>query len=150
MASLFDTRRYLTNFDSVRIGHVLTDVLVIGSGVAGVRAAIEAARYGSVTLVTKGAFEDSCTYFAQGGIAAALGGSDSTALHQEDTLRVGCGLCDTKSVELLVTEGPQCIDELMAWGLEVDRVDGQPALGRDCDVVRLQRQLVFVCPGRPL
>lgn len=131
MASLFDTRRYLTDFDSVRIGHVLTDVLVIGSGVAGVRAAIEAAKYGSVTLVTKGAFEDSCTYFAQGGIAAALGRSDSSALHQEDTLRVGCGLCDTKSVKYLVSEAPQRIDELIAWGLEVDRADGQLALGRE-------------------
>jgi len=75
MASLFDTRRYLTDFDSVRAGHVLTDVLVIGSGVAGARAAIEAARYGSVTLVTKGGFEDSCTHHA----------------HRAPTLKIPCG-----------------------------------------------------------
>lgn len=131
MASLVDTRRYLTDFDSVRIGHVLTDVLVIGSGVAGARAAIEAARHGSVTLVTKGAFEDSCTNFAQGGIAVALGDDDSPTRHAEDTLRVGCGLCDEQAVNLLVREAPERIEELITWGIQLDRVDGAVSLGRE-------------------
>ncbi|GAG06214.1 unnamed protein product, partial [marine sediment metagenome] len=91
MASLFETRRYLTDFDSIRTGHVLTDTLIIGTGVAGARAAIEAARYGLVTLLTKAAFEESCTYYAQGGIAAAMTPSDSPEQHFEDTMRVGCG-----------------------------------------------------------
>ena len=91
MASLYDTRRYLTDFDSRRMGHVVTDVLVVGSGVAGARAAIEAARHGLVTLLCKGSFDDSATAHAQGGIATALGDNDSTQSHFEDTMRVGCG-----------------------------------------------------------
>lgn len=131
MASLFDTRRYLTDFDSVRAGHVLTDVLVIGSGVAGARAAIEAARYGSVTLVTKGGFEDSCTHHAQGGIAAAMGEDDSSSAHFEDTMRVGCGLSSAQAVEYLVEDAPQRIEELIRWGMHVDRAEGKLQLGRE-------------------
>lgn len=131
MASLFDTRRYLTDFDSIQMGHVLTDTLVIGSGVAGARAAIEAARYGLVTLVTKGGFEDSCTRYAQGGIAVAIDGDDSPKLHYEDTMRVGRGLNRAEAVDLLVTEAPSCIQELVAWGFEFDRVDGALSLGRE-------------------
>ncbi|MCH8242817.1 MAG: FAD-dependent oxidoreductase, partial [Planctomycetes bacterium] len=130
-ASLLDTRRHLTDFDSIRIGHVLTDTLIIGSGVAGARAAIEAARYGLVTLVTKGGFEESATYYAQGGIAVALGNDDSAAMHLEDTMRVGCGLNRPDAVKLLVTEAPRRIEELLSWGIELDRVDGELALGRE-------------------
>ncbi len=131
MASLFDTRRYLTDFDSVRIGHVLTDTLVIGSGVAGARAAIEAAQYGLVTLLTKSDFEESCTSYAQGGIAVAIGADDSPTLHYQDTMRVGCGLNRPDAVNLLVTEAPRRIEELIGWGLEPDRVDGALSLGRE-------------------
>ena len=131
MASLFDTRRYLTDFDSNRAGHVLTDVLVIGSGVAGARAAIEAAGHGLVTLVTKGGFEDSCTNHAQGGIAVAIGHGDSPKLHFDDTMRVGCGLGRSEVVNLLVSEAPKRIEELIEWGIELDRLDGELALGRE-------------------
>ena len=131
MPSLFDTRRYLTDFDSIRVGHVLTDTLVIGSGVAGARAAIEAARYGLVTLLTKSSFEESCTRYAQGGIAVAVGQGDSPTLHFEDTMRAGCGLNQPEAVRLLVNEAPARIEELIAWGIELDRVDGELALARE-------------------
>jgi len=132
MSTLFDTRRYLTDFDSSRIGHVLTDILVIGSGVAGARAAIEAARFGSVILLTKSAFEDSATRYAQGGIAVALGDDDSARLHVEDTLRVGCGLNRVAAVETLVREAPKRLTELIEWGFAADRADGGDLdLGRE-------------------
>ncbi|MFQ5414344.1 MAG: L-aspartate oxidase [Phycisphaerae bacterium] len=131
MTSPYDTRRYLTNFDSTRVGHIVTNVLVIGSGVAGARAAIEAAGYGPVILVTKRGFADSATEHAQGGIAAAIGPEDSPASHFEDTLRVGCGLNDRAAVETLVTEGPRRVEEVMGWGLAFDRDGGDLALGRE-------------------
>ena len=76
MASLYDARRYLTDFDPARSGNIFTDVLVIGSGVAGARAALEAATNAPVTLVTKGDFDQSATHYAQGGIAAAVAPDD--------------------------------------------------------------------------
>jgi len=88
----FDTRRYLTNFDSGRTGHLLTDVLVVGSGVAGGRAAIEAARFADVILISKAALDESVTRYAQGGIASAMSEDDSAQRHLDDTLRVGAGL----------------------------------------------------------
>jgi len=87
-------RRYLVNIDSVSTHQLSTDYLVIGAGVAGLRAAIEAARHGQVTVVTKGSVEDSNTWHAQGGIASVLDKADSFESHIEDTLRTGCGLCD--------------------------------------------------------
>jgi L-aspartate oxidase len=131
MGSLFDTRRYLTDFDSSRTGNILTDVLVIGSGVAGMRAAIEAAEYGLVTLVTKGEFDQSATCWAQGGIAAAIASEDSPELHLEDTMRVGCGLNRREAVELLVNDGPRRVEELINWGIALDRENGRLALGRE-------------------
>lgn len=131
MNSLSDRRRYLTDFDSRRMGHVLTDTLVIGTGVAGCRAALAAAEYGLVTILTKQAFEDSCTQHAQGGIAAAVGPNDSTQDHFEDTVRVGCGLNRLAVVQELVSEAPRHIEELIKWGMEIDHVDGQVALGRE-------------------
>lgn len=131
MATLFDTRRYLTDFDSTRIGHVLTDVLVIGSGVAGARAAIEAFRHGPVTLLAKAEFEDSNTQHAQGGIAVAIGDDDSAELHLADTIRVGCNLNRLEAVKTLVKEAPERIQELLDWGVEFDRSDNDLALGRE-------------------
>lgn len=131
MASLIDTRRYLTDFDADRVGHVVTDVLVIGSGVAGARAAIEAAQFGQVTLLTKADFNDSCTQHAQGGIAAALSSHDSCASHFQDTIRVGAGLCDHEAVHRLVDEGPQAIKELINWGMNLDRTGDDLALTRE-------------------
>ncbi len=131
MGSLFDTRKHLTDFDTQRIGHVLTDTVVIGTGVAGCRAALAAAPYGQVTMLTKSTFEQSNTHYAQGGIASAIASNDSVQSHLRDTLRVGCGLCDQRAVEILVSEGPGCIEELMTWGMKLDREAGELAMGRE-------------------
>ena len=131
MATLFDTRRYLTDFDSRRISHILTDVLVIGSGVAGARAAIAAAEHGCVTLMCKGDFDDSATRLAQGGIAVAIGDPSATQLHYDDTIRVGCGLSREAAVKVLVQDGPARVNELLDWGMELDRVDGELARTRE-------------------
>ncbi len=128
---LFDTRRYLTDFDPASTGNIFTDVLVIGSGVAGARAAIEAARTASVTLITKSEFKESCTHHAQGGIAVVLAPGDSPDLHYEDTMGVGCGLSDPAAVKLLVREGPRRVEELIAWGLDVDRTNGALSFTRE-------------------
>ena len=90
MTTLFDSRRYLTDFESARAGNILTDVLVIGSGVAGIRAALEAARSGHVTRITTGDFSQSATYSAQGGIALAHAADDLSKQHSEDTLFTAC------------------------------------------------------------
>ncbi len=123
----FNARRYLANFDYRRLPHVMTEVLVIGSGVGGLRAAIEAAKYGHVLVLTKTTPEDSGTAMAQGGVAAAVGAGDTTESHLADTLRVGCGLCDVGAVTKLVQDAPECIRELIDWGAEFDR-DGQRLL----------------------
>jgi L-aspartate oxidase len=103
----------------------MTDLLVLGSGIAGLSAAIRAARAGlRVGVVTKGELATSATRYAQGGVAAALDEPDSTALHQSDTLVAGAGLCDVDAVHVLVTEGPRRVRELMELGAEFDTRDG--------------------------
>ncbi len=129
VAELYDTRRYLTNFDSRRVPHILTDVLVIGSGAAGLRAAVEAAQHANVIVVTKAAAQESNTYDAQGGIAVAIGPRDTTESHVDDTLRVACGLGDRQAIELMVRQGPERIEELIEWGATFD-TDTQKDQGR--------------------
>jgi L-aspartate oxidase len=108
------------------------DFVVIGSGIAGLRAAIHLVGHGDVVLVTKADSAESNTGYAQGGIAAALGDDDSVELHRDDTLEAGAGLCDVAAVEVLVSEGPHYVRELLDWGAEFDRdPDGRPALGRE-------------------
>ncbi|HYC79038.1 MAG TPA: FAD-dependent oxidoreductase, partial [Planctomycetota bacterium] len=102
-----------------------TDVLVIGGGVAGFRAAIEAAKYGRVLVVTKDSLRESNSDYAQGGVAAVLSDDDSLEAHRDDTLRVGDDLCDAPSVNLVVADGPERIKELIAWGGEFDRAEGR-------------------------
>ncbi|MDQ1498464.1 MAG: L-aspartate oxidase [Actinomycetota bacterium] len=98
------------------------DVLVLGSGVAGLTAARTAAEAGlSVTILTKGELAASATRYAQGGVAAALSPGDSPALHFSDTLSAGGGLCDPEAVRVLVGEGPDRLRELMALGASFDR-----------------------------
>jgi L-aspartate oxidase len=120
----FNSRRYLCNYDYRRLPHLVTDVLVIGTGVGGLRAAIEAAQYGHVLVLSKTDPKDSGTAMAQGGVAVALGPDDDLESHIADTIQVGCGLCDPAAVRKIVTEGPECIRELVDWGAEFDR-DGE-------------------------
>jgi L-aspartate oxidase len=108
------------------------DFLVIGSGIAGLRAAISLAEVGRVVLLTKADPRESNTGYAQGGIAAAMGADDSPDLHARDTLAAGDGLCVPEAVDTLVREGPRYVRELMAWGATFDAgQDGTPALGRE-------------------
>ena len=109
-----------------------TDFLIIGSGIAGLRAAVHLASIGDVVLLTKANPEESNTGYAQGGIAAAVGGDDSPDLHFTDTMAAGDGLCAADAVRVLVTEGPRYVRELIAWGARVDRDDrGAIALARE-------------------
>ena len=98
------------------------DFLVIGSGVAGLRAAVSLAAAGSVLVLTKAERPDeSNTGYAQGGIAAAVGRDDSPALHGADTIAAGDGLCRPDAVRVLVEEGPARVAELADWGAAFDR-----------------------------
>ncbi len=107
------------------------DFLVVGAGVAGLRAAIELAKAGRVLVVAKDSLRESSSEYAQGGIAAAVGVDDSPRLHEEDTLAAGDGLCDPEAVRLLVGEGPAAVQELIEWGAEFDREGSRLALGRE-------------------
>jgi L-aspartate oxidase len=103
-----------------------TDFVVIGSGVAGLRASIGLASKGArVTVLTKDKASESNTEYAQGGVAVVLSDDDDAGLHEEDTLVAGAGLCDEAAVEILVTEGPKYIQELIGWGTEFDREGGK-------------------------
>ncbi len=103
-----------------------TDFIVIGSGVAGLRASIELAASGArVTVLTKDKASESNTEYAQGGVAVVLSDDDKAELHEEDTLVAGAGLCDPEAVETLVTEGTRYIKQLIEWGTEFDREGGK-------------------------
>ncbi|MGI8787975.1 MAG: L-aspartate oxidase [Pyrinomonadaceae bacterium] len=103
-----------------------TDFIVIGSGVAGLRASIELAKSGArVTVLTKDKAQESNTEYAQGGVAVVLSDDDNAELHEEDTLYAGAGLCDVAAVETLVVEGTKYIQQLIEWGTEFDREGGR-------------------------
>ncbi len=111
---------------------ILTDFIVIGSGVAGLRASIALAESGArVTVLTKDKASESNTEYAQGGVAVVLSDDDDAELHEEDTLVAGAGLCDEKAVETLVTEGTKYIKELIDWGTEFDREGGKLVFTRE-------------------
>jgi len=103
-----------------------TDYLIIGAGVAGLRAAIELADHGDVLVVTKESLGESNTHYAQGGIAVATEGQQDVALHLEDTVAAGDGLVHRPAAAVLVEEGPLRVAELIEWGAGFDRVNDQP------------------------
>src|SRR5579884_421003 len=107
------------------------DFLVIGAGVAGLRAAIELAEAGTVLVVAKESLQESSSEYAQGGIAVALSDDDEVELHEQDTIYAGDGLCDRAAVRTLVEEGPAAIQELIEWGAAFDRAGGELAFTRE-------------------
>jgi len=101
------------------------DYLIIGAGVAGLRAAVALADHGEVLVVTKESLGESNTHYAQGGIAVAMEGREDVALHLEDTVAAGDGLVHRPAAQALVTEGPERVEELIAWGADFDRRNGE-------------------------
>lgn len=97
-----------------------TDVLIVGSGAAGLRAALAASERVDVTLITKTTLKESNSLYAQGGIAVAMNVDDTIDLHVKDTCNAGCGLCDEKVVETMVSEGIPRVTELLEWGANFD------------------------------
>lgn len=118
-------KRYLLSFDTSSLPRAKADVIVIGSGVAGLRAAIEAARFGSVLVLTKDRASESNTNYAQGGVAAVLSQEDTEADHVRDTIVAGAGLCDEDVVVRVVHDGPALVRELVEWGAKFDSADGR-------------------------
>jgi len=106
-----------------------TDFLIVGSGLAGLCAALYASRYGSVIIITKSTLDQSNSYWAQGGIAAAMDLSDSPVIHAEDTIKAGRGLCNPEAVQILVSEGRERIVDLIELGLKFDSDKDGYALG---------------------
>jgi L-aspartate oxidase len=107
------------------------DYIVLGSGVAGLRTAIELARGGRVVVLSKDRLDESNTEYAQGGVAVAMSDDDEISLHYEDTLNAGAGLCDEQAVRVLVEEGPRYITELIEWGAQFDREGGALAFTQE-------------------
>jgi L-aspartate oxidase len=108
----------------------IVDFLVIGSGVAGLRAAIGLSRAGRVLILTKGSPAEGSSIYAQGGVAVASE-EDDIALHRDDTLRAGKGLCREAAVQVLVEEGPARIQELIRWGARFDKAGAGYAFARE-------------------
>ena len=109
-----------------------SDFLIIGSGIAALRAAIELADAGEILVLTKGGADEGSTTYAQGGIAAAIGPNDSPDCHASDTIAAGDGLCREAAVRLLTEEGPRLVRELIEWRVQFEREsDGTLALARE-------------------
>src|SRR5205807_2051738 len=107
------------------------DFLVVGAGVAGLRAAIELAEAGEVLVVAKDTLHESSSEYAQGGIAVALSDDDEVELHEQDTIAAGDGLCDRQAVHALVEQGPVAIQQLIEWGAAFDREGSRLAFTRE-------------------
>jgi len=108
-----------------------TDFIVVGAGIAGLRASVELAAAGRVLCLAKCEVTESNTQYAQGGIAAALSDDDEVRLHLEDTLKAGDGLCNEEAARILVEEGPPRIEQLIEWGTEFDRAGTKIAFTRE-------------------
>ncbi len=125
-------RRYLLPFDTAECTEHECGVLVVGSGIAGLTAALAASRSRTVALVTKGVITETNTWYAQGGIAGAVGEADSVELHLADTLVVGQGLCDEDVVRAVVGEAPEALADLQHLGVRFDLEEGgEVALARE-------------------
>ena len=124
-------RRYLVQYNPKQTPHLFTDILVIGAGIAGLRAALEVPPALDVLVVTKDKIQLSNSSYAQGGIASVLSAEDRFENHIEDTLQAGGGLCDRAIVEKVVREAPQQINDLIRWGTHFDEEDGHLALTRE-------------------
>lgn len=124
-------RRHLVSFHPKRIPHMFTDVLIIGGGIAGLRAALEISPPLAAIVVTKDVLAQSNSAYAQGGIAGAMDPVDDFASHAADTIAAGKGLCDPQIVELVVRDAPDRIRELVAWGTQFDVENGELALTQE-------------------
>ncbi|KPK03019.1 MAG: L-aspartate oxidase [Nitrospira bacterium SG8_35_4] len=109
----------------------IVDFLVIGGGVAGLRAAVELASAGDVLVLTKDKITESSTGYAQGGIAVALSDEDRVSIHYDDTIKAGDGLCNEEAVRIMVEEGPEYIRELMSWGADFDKEGSKLSFTRE-------------------
>jgi L-aspartate oxidase len=108
-----------------------TDYVIVGAGIAGLRAAISLAETGRVLVITKEQLGESNTSYAQGGIAVAVGGDEDVSLHLEDTINAGDGLVNREAARVLVEEGPLRVEELLRWGTGFDRQNGKLMLTRE-------------------
>ena len=122
-----EPRRYLVDIDTISTHQLFTNCLVVGAGIAGLRAALEAAEHCNVIVVCKDTIRNSNTAKAQGGIASVLVKSDTFESHIADTLKAGCGVCDEKIVDLVVRQGPSLIEQLLNWETGFDLENGRIA-----------------------
>jgi L-aspartate oxidase len=123
--------RYLVQFNPKQTPHLFTDILVIGAGIAGLRAALEIPKEIDALVVTKDSIQQSNSAYAQGGIAGVLSPEDRFENHIEDTLTAGGGLCQRDIVELVVREAPHQINDLIKFGTKFDEEEGHLALTRE-------------------
>ena len=131
MTPMFEGPRYLVAFGPKRVPHCFTDVLILGGGLAGLRAALAVDPRLSVTVVTKNDLQSSSSQWAQGGIAGVHDPEDRFDNHVADTHSAGGGLCHDDVVDSVVREAPGRIAELIAWGTKFDERDGTLDLGRE-------------------
>lgn len=125
-----DTPSYLVNFHPKSVSHQFTDMLIIGGGLAGLRAA-NAVGDAHAIVVTKDEIRESNSNYAQGGIASVWDPEDCFEDHVEDTMTAGGNLCHTDVVDLVVREAPARVQELMSWGTQFDRDNGELILGKE-------------------
>lgn len=125
------TSRYLVPIEPKRCGNYFTDILIIGGGLAGLRAAHEIDPSLHTLILTKDKLEESNSSYAQGGIASVWDPEDRFDNHVQDTLVAGGDMCDPNVVEMVVREAPERVAELIRWGTRFDQQDGQLALGRE-------------------